>query len=97
MNTWAGYAEQGRRALLERDYETLNRLINANFDLRARLYRISDGNLQMIHTARQVGATSNFAGSGGAIVGVYAGEEMYKALVEAMKRIGVAVIKPIVA
>lgn len=94
MQTWASYAEQGRDALLERDYETLDRLINANFDLRATIYRISDGNLEMIHTARRAGATSSFAGSGGAIVGTYASEEMFGALVEAMKKIGVAVIKP---
>lgn len=96
MRQWASYAEQGRQALLERDYSTLNRLVNANFDLRAKLYRISEGNLQMIETARKVGATSNFAGSGGAIVGCYQDEEMYASLEKAMKPLGVAVIKPVV-
>ncbi len=94
MRTWAGYADEGRVALLRRDYDTLDRLINANFDLRAKIYRISDGNLQMIHTARRVGATSNFAGSGGAIVGTYRDETAYKKLVEAMRPLGIAVIKP---
>src|SRR5262245_29478657 len=69
MLTWASYAEQGRQALVDGDYEKLDYLINANFDLRAKCYRISDGNLQMVHTARSIGATSKFAGSGGAIVG----------------------------
>jgi len=96
MRTWAGYAEQGRAALLHRDYDALNRLIDANFDLRARIYDISQGNLQMIHTARQVGATSNFAGSGGAIVGSYTDERMYDDLVAAMRPLGVAVIQPLV-
>lgn len=94
MQTWAGYAEQGRSALLARDYKTLHHLINANFDLRARIYNISRGNLEMVHTARSVGATSNFAGSGGAIVGTYRNETMYAELTEAMRRIGVAVIRP---
>jgi glucuronokinase len=94
MKTWASYAEQGRTALLARDYDTLNQLINANFDLRARIYRISPGNLEMIHTAREVGATSKFAGSGGAIVGTYRDSAMFAALVAAMQRIGVQVIKP---
>ena len=97
MRTWASYAEQGRDALIERDYATLNRLIDRNFDLRAQIYKISPGNLEMIHTARSVGASSNFAGSGGAIVGSYRDENMYEALVEAMQRIGVAVLKPQVA
>jgi len=94
MRTWASYAEQGRDALLERDYATLNRLIDKNFDLRAQIYKISDGNMEMIQTARSVGASANFAGSGGAIVGGYKDGGMYEALVNAMRGIGVAVIKP---
>jgi glucuronokinase len=69
METWAGYAEQGRECLLQRDYTRLDRLVNANFDLRARIYQIDKGNLEMVHTARSLGATANFAGSGGALCG----------------------------
>ena len=94
MRTWAGYAEQGREALLGRDEATLGRLIDANFDLRASIYNISEGNLRMIQTARQTGATANFAGSGGAIVGAYEDDRMYEALVSAMRPLGVAVVKP---
>jgi glucuronokinase len=94
MRTWAGYAEQGREALLRRDYKTLGRLIDANFDLRAKIYQISEGNLHMIQAARQAGATANFAGSGGTIVGTYADEKMYESIVSEMKTIDVAVIKP---
>jgi glucuronokinase len=94
MKTWASYAARGRTALLQRDYETLDHLINANFDLRAKIYRISEGNLEMVHTARRLGATSKFAGSGGAIVGTYSSEAMYQELEAAMQAIGVAAIKP---
>jgi glucuronokinase len=97
MRIWAGYAERGRACLLERDYGPLGELIDANFDVRARIYRIGQGNLEMIHTARRAGATANFAGSGGAIVGTYADDAMFARLVEAMKAIGVAVIKPRIA
>jgi glucuronokinase len=97
MRAWAGYAERGRTCLLERDYGLLGELIDANFDMRARIYRIGQGNLDMIHTARRAGATANFAGSGGAIVGTYADEAMFGRLVEAMKAIGVAVIRPKIA
>jgi len=96
MQTWAGYAEQGRAALLERDIKTLNRLIDANFDLRAKLYRINPGNLEMIEAARSAGVTANFAGSGGAITGFYPNETIYQALREKMRPLGIAVIKPIV-
>ncbi len=94
MKTWASYAEQGRNALLARDYETLGRLIDANFDLRRKLYRISRENLEMIDTARKHGATATFTGSGGAIIGTYRDEEMYRKLEEAFRAIGVGIIKP---
>jgi glucuronokinase len=96
MRTWASYAEQGRQALLRRDYTTLDRLIDANFDLRTRLYRISDGNLEMIRAARDCGATANFAGSGGAIVGTYRDERMFSGMQNSMQSIGVAIVKPTV-
>ena len=96
MKEWAGYAEQGRAALVRRDYETFGRLINANFDLRRKLYRISPGNLEMINAAREAGATSTFTGSGGAIVGTYKDDKTYDCLVRAMRSIDVAVIKPVI-
>jgi glucuronokinase len=94
MQTWASYAEQGRQALLSRDYPALKRLIDANFDLRTTIYNLSPGNLDMVRAARSTGATANFAGSGGAIIGTYEDEGMYRRLEEAMKPAGVAVVHP---
>jgi len=94
MRQWAEYAEQGRAALLAGERETLKRLIDLNFDLRASIYDISRENLEMIRAARSVGATANFAGSGGAIVGTYEDENMFAALEAVMKPLGVAVIRP---
>jgi glucuronokinase len=94
MRQWADYAAQAREALLARDNARLGELINANFDLRASIYRISDGNLEMIRASRRLGATSNFAGSGGAIVGTYQNEATYQELSAELGRIGVAVIRP---
>jgi glucuronokinase len=96
MRTWASYAERGRAALLSRNYHELSELINANFDLRARLYQISEGNLEMIRLARSTGASANFAGSGGAITGVYTGEDMFERLVAVMQPYRIAVVKPII-
>jgi glucuronokinase len=94
MRTWAGYAEEGRACLLRRDYVRLGELINANFDLRAKIYQIDRGNLDMVHAAREAGATSTFAGSGGAIVGTYEDEATFDRLTESLKPLGVSVIKP---
>ena len=94
MRTWAGYAAEGRECLLRRDYRRLNELINANFDLRARIYHVGKGNLEMVQAARAAGATAKFAGSGGAIVGTYEDEAMFERLTKALAPLGVAVIKP---
>jgi len=94
MKTWAGYAAEGRECLLRRDYRRLGELIDANFDLRARIYQIDRGNLEMIHTARETGASANFAGSGGAIVGTYTDDAMFTRIADSMKAIGVAIIQP---
>lgn len=94
MAKWASYAERGRAALFSGDYEELDRLIDANFDLRAKLYRISEGNLEMIGLARSAGVSANFSGSGGAITGVYRGEGMFQDLVKVMRPHGIAVVKP---
>jgi len=94
MRTWAGYAEEGRECLLRRDYTRLGELVDANFDLRARIFQIDRGNLEMVHTARRAGATANFAGSGGAIVGTYGDEATFERLTEYMRPLSVAVIKP---
>ena len=91
MRQWADYASEARQALLARDYDRLHELINANFDLRASIYRISEGNLEMIRTSRRLGATSNFAGSGGAIVGTYPDPATYQRLVEEFARLGIGV------
>jgi glucuronokinase len=96
MQTWADYAAEGRQALLAREYDALDRLIDANFDLRAQIYRIDEGNLEMIRTARAAGASANFAGSGGAIVGRFKDEATYQKLVRAMNGIDVAVVKPLI-
>jgi len=94
MQTWAGYAEEGRSCLLSGNEARLNQLIDANFDLRAKIYQIDRGNLEMVHAARAAGATANFAGSGGAIVGTYPDEDVLARLTQAMRSIAVAVIKP---
>ncbi len=94
MRTWASYAERGRKALLARDCAALDQLIDANFDLRASLYEIGPGNHEMIKAARRAGASANFAGSGGAIVGTCRDERAFEALKNELRPLNVAVIRP---
>jgi glucuronokinase len=94
MEEWASYAEQGRAALLGGDAVALGKLIDANFDLRASIYAISKGNLEMIQTARAAGATSNFSGSGGAVTGTFEDDRMFLKLEESYAPLGIKVIRP---
>jgi glucuronokinase len=94
MQRWGEIAVEGRSAILERDYARLNRLLDENFDLRTRIYNVGEGNLEMVLAARRAGASSNFAGSGGAVVGLYEDENMFRRLQEEMKPLGVVVVKP---
>ena len=87
-------AETGKEALLKKDFVTMKRLMDENFDLRSQIMKINESNLDMIMTARACGASAKFAGSGGSIIGMYEDEEMYARLETELKGIGAKVIKP---
>lgn len=94
MRQWADLAQQTRDLLVAGRGGEIGPLLDANFDLRKKLYRIGDGNLRMVDTARACGASAKFTGSGGAIVGTYDGEAMYEKLVAALTPLGMEVIRP---
>ncbi len=73
----------------------MNELINRNFNLRASLYKLSKRNWDLINCARNIGASSKFCGSGGAIVGIYRDEEMYQRLETELKKLRACLIKPL--
>ncbi len=89
-------AEIGKEAVKKRDYKHIKILMNENFDLRSRIMKISKPNMEMINTARRCGASAKFAGSGGAILGMYGDEETYVRLKKEMEKIQAKVIKPII-
>jgi glucuronokinase len=87
-------AEDGRQALLNQDYDQLNKLINKNFDLRCKIMNISESNIELVNTARNCGASAKFSGSGGAIIGMYDDDEMLRKLIVDLRKINARVIKP---
>lgn len=93
MAFWADLTVQFREAMLKGDCKALHQLMDANFDKRASLYDVGDGNRELVATARSVGASANFAGSGGAIVGMYDGDEGFAKLETAFKPKGIRVLK----
>ncbi|NMA43451.1 MAG: GHMP kinase [Oligosphaeraceae bacterium] len=97
MSEFADIARQGYEALMAGKPEKLPALINANFDLRDRIFNVSPENKRMVEYARKTGASAKFAGSGGAIVGSYECEQMYERLKVSLAEIGCEVIKPDIA
>jgi len=68
--------------------------LNANFDKRCEIYKIAEENIRMVLTARSVGASAKFTGSGGAIVGTYKDERMFTELRKKLHQLAIKVIKP---
>lgn len=94
MQKWAGYTMEFKKALEKSDTTKLHELIDANFDLRRSLVPITKGNIEMVETARSVGASAKFTGSGGAIIGTYTNESMFNKLVHELDKIDVQVFQP---
>jgi glucuronokinase len=66
----AALAEAGRGCLLGGDRERLGELMEANVAARARMVELDPRHVRLIEVARSLGAPANYAGSGGAIVGI---------------------------
>ena len=94
---WKTMTDDFYRALRDGDVDAMNRLLDANFDQRLALGRVSEGNRDMVRRARATGASAKFTGSGGAIIGIYKDEAMLGALREALAPDGIEVIVPEVA
>jgi glucuronokinase len=92
----ASLAEKGKKLLKDGDIDALNVLINRNFDLRRKIMKISESNIELIETARACGASAKFAGSGGSIIGFYNNKEILTKLIFEMKRLKARVIKPFI-
>jgi glucuronokinase len=97
MRGFAELAEQARQLLLAGRGREIGPLMNRNFDLRSTIYPISEENRKMIMTARRTGAAAKFAGSGGAVIGLYEDEQMYAALQRELGQLQCVVFKPDIA
>ncbi|MDB5347515.1 MAG: D,D-heptose 7-phosphate kinase [Schlesneria sp.] len=96
MRTFADLARDARHALGQGDVAQLSRLIDTNFDTRRSICQLHSGHIEMIERARKVGATAKFAGSGGAIIGTYTDESMFRALQKELGQMRCMVLKPII-
>ena len=97
MEKFAAFTDDFINALNVKDYRSLNAIINANFDLRKSICEISPDNLKIIQTVRAMGYSAKFTGSGGAVIGLYNKEEDYVKLKEELEKMGIEIIKPVLA
>ncbi|MBI4891293.1 MAG: GHMP kinase [Acidobacteria bacterium] len=74
IRRWATLARDVRDLLAQGRGAEIGPMLNEAFDLRASLVRISPGNLELVQRGRDLGASTQFSGSGGAIIGVYDGD-----------------------
>lgn len=92
---WRSITESVWQHLLAGEKDKIGPLMNRNFDLRKEVMKISQRNLLMVNTARSTGASAKFTGSGGAIIGTYENEDMYRELEKALAAIDVEILKPV--
>jgi glucuronokinase len=96
MKKYRDLTDRGREALLAGDWDALGAVMDENFDLRRTIMPIVPENLRMVEVARSTGASAKFAGSGGAIVGLYRDGRQYQQLVDALASLRCTVVRPII-
>lgn len=95
MKFWAQITDRFRECLIKKKKKELPELLNMNFDRRRTLYKLSQRDIDMVEGARSVGASAKYTGSGGAVVGTYANNTMYRDLQKTVERIGdIELLKP---
>ncbi len=94
MRFWAELTDHVKGLLVDGRGADIGPLLDANFDRRCKIYKISPGNLKMVEVARTVGASAKFSGSGGAIVGTYTDEGMFARLRAVLSPMNVKIFKP---
>ncbi len=94
MYQWANLAQRVRDLIVSGHGQDIGPLLDENFDLRRRVCKLSQGNVDMVEAARAVGASAKFTGSGGAIVGTYEDDAMFEKLKTVLEPMQVMVLKP---
>ncbi len=97
MRFWSDITEEARGCIERRDWVRLSALMDANFDKRAEISRISPENMRMVQTARKCGCSAKFTGSGGAIVGICPDGESFARLEAEFAKISVKALRPTIA
>ena len=74
--------------------QAFRELVSRNFEMRSRVFHISERDRQMVAIARQFEAAAKLSGSGGAVIGVPASEGDLDTLAAAYEQAGFRMIRP---
>ncbi|XP_011404331.1 PREDICTED: glucuronokinase 1-like [Amphimedon queenslandica] len=99
MKDFAEITDQARDAIETKNTNQLLELMNANFDLRKKLYTekaLGEKNMRMISIGRKYGSSAKFCGSGGAVVGLCLDEKKKYEMIQEFQSEGFVVcdLKP---
>lgn len=92
----AEHARAARSALIAGDAHSFAGCLDASFEARRRMLTLDERHVAMIELARALGASANYTGSGGAIVGCCEGEEHRGEVIAALAGAGHHAIAPVV-
>jgi glucuronokinase len=93
MQELAELARLARAALLAGDEASFARCVDGSFDARRRMIALEQRHVEMIECARALGASANYTGSGGAIIGVCSDQTQRQAAIAALAAIGCATLR----
>ena len=93
MTRFAEIAAEGRAVIQNKNWGRFRELIDENFDLRDSICQLPTAQVDMIMRARGVGASAKFAGSGGAIIGIYQNDAMFDQLKSTLSQIGCDILR----
>ncbi|RYX81239.1 GHMP kinase [bacterium] len=93
MKELCSITDRAAEALTERKWTEFARAIDDNFEVRRAIMAIAPGHQRMVDAARRCGASANFAGSGGAIIGTCNGAS-YDDLRRELGELGCRVVIP---
>jgi glucuronokinase len=88
MTELAGLARTARGALLAGDRERFGDGVDGSFDARRRMLTLDSRHLEMVERARELGASANYTGSGGAIVAACRDQRHLQRISSGLRQIG---------
>jgi glucuronokinase len=96
MSRLGELARRARNALVDGDADAFARCVDGSFEARRKMLMLDERHVAMIELARAYGASANYTGSGGAIVGCCRDVEQCAALTERFTAKGYGAIAPMV-